>query len=129
MKTCAAVLGMIGLFTSTAQAETVARAVVAGGRLELGGYSSLNPDCSAQSYPTLRVTNAPQHGTVTTRKGKTFTYFPPNHPLHDCNVHKVDGVLVDYRPERGFTGTDYFTIDAIYANGSERTIDYQITVK
>ena len=51
MKTCATVLAMIGLFTSTAQAITLTRVVVAGGNLELGGVSSINVDCTAHGYP------------------------------------------------------------------------------
>jgi hypothetical protein len=41
----------------------------------------------------------------------------------------VEGVYVDYRPERGFLGTDYFTIDAIFPNGQERAVDYEVIVK
>ena len=129
MKTCAAVLGMIGLFASTAQAVTLTRVVVAGGRLELGGFSTINPDCTAHGYPDIRVTNAPQHGAVASRKGQVIEFFSPNHPLHDCSRRRVSGVYVDYRPERGFTGTDYFTVDIIFPNGMERAVDYEVIVK
>jgi hypothetical protein len=81
MKTCATVLATIGLFSSTAQAITLTRVVVAGGRLELGGFSTINADCTAHGYPAIRVTNAPQHGAVTTRKGQVIEFFSPNQSL------------------------------------------------
>jgi hypothetical protein len=104
--------------------------MVAGATLVVGYYYALNVDCSPIGYATLRVTNAPQHGSVTTtRKGKEFPFFPSNSPYYDCNRRRVDSVLADYRPEAGFTGTDYLTIDAIFPNGIERIYDYQIVVK
>jgi hypothetical protein len=118
----------ISLFATSAHSETFTRVVVAGGTLQLALFNALNADCSSMGYTSLRVTNAPQHGTVTTRKGKGYPNYGAG-PLRDCNMRKVDGVLAYYTPEPGFTGTDYFTIDAIFANGNERIEDFQITVK
>ena len=129
MKIYGTIATAVSLFAWSAHADTYIRVVPTGGKLEIGRYATMNPDCSSVGYATLRVTNAPQHGTVTTYKGKSFPYVPANHPLHDCGMRKMDMMLADYTPERGYTGTDYFTINAIFANGSERTDDYQITVK
>jgi hypothetical protein len=129
MKLSVVVLLASGLLTSGARADSVIRVMVVGGKLEAQRYYAINLDCSSMGNTTLRVTSAPQHGTITMRRGKGFPVFSMSNPRHDCNTRKVDSMFVDYRPEAGFTGTDYFTIDAFFPNGVERADDYQITVK
>jgi hypothetical protein len=129
MKTRAAILAAVGLCASSAQAFTFSGTIVAGAKHQVGQYSTVHPDCTSEGYATVRVTNPPQHGTVSMRKGKGFAAFPAGDPRSVCNTRKVDGVIVDYQPQPGFIGTDYFSLDAISAAGAERMDDYQITVK
>ena len=129
MKRCVASIVAVCVGATSAQAYYLSRVVVAGGTLELGFFSSVDPDCSTHGYATVRVNNQPQHGAIATKKGRGVLFALPNHLLHDCNARKADGVHAYYRPEAGFTGSDNFTIDVIYPAGIERIIDYQVTVK
>jgi hypothetical protein len=129
MKILGAILLASGLYASSAHASTWLKTMATGTTLEVGRYISVNADCSSTGYATVRVTTAPQHGALTTHKGKGFPYFAAGDSHYDCNMRKADAVLVEYRPEPGFIGTDYVSIDAIFANGGERMDDYQITVK
>ena len=47
----------------------------------------------------------------------------------ECNSHKIQGITVEYIPERGFTGSDEFELDVIYQVGTEALVTYDITIK
>jgi hypothetical protein len=129
MRTFGAALLGAGLLATSAEATTIQRAVFSGGKIELWKYSTLKADCTSDGVPSLRITNNPQHGSVTTRGGLIVAYVPANWPLHDCNGRRIQGEMVDYRAEGGFVGSDYVSIDAIYPNGKELMLDFYITVK
>jgi hypothetical protein len=38
-------------------------------------------------------------------------------------------MFADYRPEPGFVGSDYFSIDIIYVGGGEKFMDFYVNVK
>jgi hypothetical protein len=100
--------------------------MVAGGTLALGHYASVNPDCSSKGKTTVRLSSAPAHGSVRLREGRGFSLFQG---YLQCNSRLVEGVTVEYRPERGFLGTDTVGLDILYPSGNERTSTYYITVK
>jgi hypothetical protein len=52
-----------------------------------------------------------------------FTAYPV------CNSRRVAGVSAEYRPQRGFAGSDSFGLDVIYPGGAERLYSYALTVK
>ena len=60
------------------------------------------------------------------REGFGFTHFE-NKP--QCNSTKLQGVTVEYLPERGFTGADEFELDVISQTGYEALVTYSITIK
>jgi hypothetical protein len=113
---------------SVADAQNVSKTVAAGGVLKLSHYASVNPDCSNLSMPIVRVSAAPTHGFVRTIKKSDFSHFAAA-PYDRCNSRRVAGVSAEYRPERGFTGTDTLSLDIIYASGRERVESFAITVK
>jgi len=77
--------------------------------------------------PVVRLSVAPTHGVVRTMKTSDFGRFSAR--FDQCNARRVAGVSVKYQPERGFAGTDSFTLDIIYATGRERVKSFAITVK
>jgi hypothetical protein len=129
MRVTLAILAAICGSASSAYANMVTKVMPAGATLKAGHYYAVNADCSLMGYATLRITNAPQHGTLTTRRGKEFPHFPQGSPYADCNTRRVDSMIADYKPERTFVGSDYMTIDVFFPNGVEQTYDYQIIVK
>jgi hypothetical protein len=113
---------------SIARAQGITKTVASGGVLKLGHYTSVNPDCSLLGMPVVRVSVAPMHGVVRTMKTSDFSHFAAA-AFDRCNTRRVAGVSVEYRPERGFAGTDTFSLDIIYASGRERAESFAITVK
>ena len=113
---------------SVAHAQSVSKTVAAGGLLKLGHYASVNADCSLLGMPVIRLSAAPTHGVVRTVKTSAFSHFT-GAPFDQCNSSRVPGVSVEYRPERGFAGTDSFSVDIIYASGRERVESFAVTVK
>ena len=49
--------------------------------------------------------------------------------IAQCNSRRVEGVTVEYRPERSFLGADTVGLDILYPSGNERMSTYYITVK
>lgn len=109
-----------------ASAQTYNKTVVAGGALALGHYASVNPDCSSKGKTTVRLASAPAHGSVRLREGRGFSFFQG---YQQCNSRRVEGVTVEYRPERGFVGPDMVGLDVIFPSGDERSGTIYITVK
>jgi hypothetical protein len=109
-----------------ASAQTYNKTMVAGGALALGHYASVNPDCSSKGKTTVRLSSAPAHGSVRLREGRGFSFFQS---YQQCNSRRVEGVTVEYRPERGFLGADTVGLDILYPSGNERMTTYYITVK
>jgi hypothetical protein len=60
------------------------------------------------------------------REGLDFTNFPK---MPQCNSIKVQGVTVDYSPERGFTGSDEVELEVIAQTGHEFMDVFNITIK
>ena len=117
---------LIGFDASAQTYITSNKTMVAGGALALGHYASVNPDCSSKGKTTVRLSSAPAHGSVRLREGRGFSFFQG---YQQCNSRRVEGVTVEYRPERGFLGADTVGLDILYPSGSERMNTYYITVK
>lgn len=114
---------------ASANAANIIRTIPAGGKLDVFAYGEVNPDCSLAGETTVRLQQSPEHGGVMTRRSKGFGFFPPSNPRSACNARRVAGVNVTYRPARDFVGTDTFSLDVIFSNGSERLDFYTIYVK
>ncbi len=122
-------LAVAGLAGTSAHAGTVNKTMASGAQLQLFGYYSVNPDCSSMGFATIRITNPPSHGVLTSRRGTTFPYFVASNPRSACNTRRVPSMNVEYRPQTGFLGTDNVTIEAIFPSGVDRNDTYVITVK
>ena len=100
------------------QAHEFSRAVASGQKLRLDFLYSLNPDCTSMGFATVRIIEQPKHGRITAANGAGFSTFPHNNLRYECNKRRSDGVIVTYKPDPGFTGTDAVNIDAIFASGT-----------
>lgn len=110
----------------SAETYRVSKIGVTGATLHIGHFASANPDCTPSGKTFVRISVPPNHGVVTMREGFGFTWFPK---LLLCNSRRVRGVTVEYRPERGFTGSDSMELDVISQSGSEALMLYNITIK
>ena len=102
------------------------KVVVADNTLTIGHFASANPDCTSSGKTFVRVSRPPSHGGVTMREGLGFTYFEK---MPQCNSTKLQGVTVEYLPERGFTGSDEVELDVISQTGYEVLVTYSVTIK
>ena len=105
------------------------RVAAADQRLLVAFVYDLNPDCSSIGYATVRITEQPQHGTVTMENGTGFSTFAQNNIRYECNKRRSDGVVVSYAPEAGFTGAVSLTVDVILPDGGFNKRHYAIDVR
>ncbi len=116
--------------TATASATTTHRfskVGVADNTLIIGHFASAHPDCTSSGRTFVRISRRPSHAVITMREGVGFTYFEK---MPQCNSTKLQGVTVEYLPERGYTGPDEFELDVISQyGGSEALVTYSLTIK
>jgi TonB family protein len=99
---------------------------VADNTLVIGHFASTNPDCTSSGKTFVRTSRRPSHGVITMREGLGFTNFEK---MPQCNSTKLQGLTVEYLPERGFTGADEVELDVISQTGYEALVTYSITIK
>ena len=86
--------------------------VPSNGSARLGFFTALHPDCSpVHPAPVVRVSLPPQHGVVDITQAHDFAFFPPANTRSRCNTTRVPGLLVTYRPTRGYSGMDAFAFE------------------
>ncbi len=129
MKILASVFLIAVSAATSANAGWVSKTMVAGSKLELYGYFSVNPDCTSLGDTVIRVATPPAHGVIGVHKGRSFPNFNSSNIRYVCNTHRVPSIIVEYRPQPGFVGTDSVMIEAIFPNGEDRTDTYNVIVK
>lgn len=122
-------LAFISVGVSIARADSIYMTMPAGGKLFLYGYWSIYPDCTSRGEVNLRVITKPSHGNIVIGRGTTYPNAVPADPRSVCNTHRVSSMNVEYKPKRGFIGTDSVAVEAISPLGNDRVDTYNITVK
>ncbi len=98
-------------------------------RIKLDFASILNPDCSSPGLPIVTVLEQPKNGKVKIAKSADFTNFAQDNQRWHCNLRKTPGVLIEYVPNRDFSGTDTLMVDAIYPDGTALQNRYDLIVR
>jgi hypothetical protein len=111
-------------------AQTATLAAVSGKPVKLIFFTdSINPDCSVSGTTTIRITQAPQHGTTRIAKTSEFPNFrTPNIRSH-CNLRRVGGSSAFYTSQRGYAGTDNVSLEIISSRGGLTKRNYFINVR
>jgi hypothetical protein len=110
------VLVVFGLLLSMASAQ--AEKVVASGRpLMLYQAYSTNPDCTSAGAVVLRIAQAPEHGRVSIHHAGIFPRFPDSNPRSVCNRRRVSGMQATYVSQRGYIGSDFVVLEALFPAG------------
>jgi hypothetical protein len=112
-----------------AQPVELVRAVAAEQKLRLDFLYSINPDCSSLGFSTVRIIEPPKNGRLTVENSTGFTSFPQGNVRYECNKRRLEGVVLHYEPNPGFTGTDSLTVDVVFPSGSSSKRHYAIAVK
>jgi hypothetical protein len=108
---------------------TVSKTVIAGATVQVSFETSINPDCSVRTLPSVRVLTEPMHGTAVASPGEDFPNFPPTNVRWTCNKNKAQGMKLVYTPAPGYVGPDYISYEVIWADGQDRTFNIPVTVK
>jgi hypothetical protein len=114
---CILVFGITGL----AQAKDLSRTVSSGQTAEMVNYRSWNNNC-VSTTGVVKVLTKPQHGKLSTRIIDTTIGTPRIQRKVDCTGVPTKGFQVSYTSERGFHGTDSFSLDITWP--THRDIDH-----
>ncbi len=95
------------------QTTSLDREVKADGRREVrvGIYTSMRADCTSGPLPAIRLSVAPEHGTVTVRRA---TLKATN--VKQCLAAELPALIAFYRPKADFANDDRFELEVIFAD-------------
>jgi hypothetical protein len=80
-------------------------------------YSSLFPDCSSKGAIVGRISDKPEHGTLTFVPMDSFPSYGTGSTLASCNNKKVAGLNINYKSDNDYIGEDQATILLIFPDG------------
>jgi hypothetical protein len=107
---------------------SIARGAVSGNKQKIDSAGSLNPDCTSQGIPTIRIVRPPVNGRLTVEQGEDYLNFSKDNPRSQCSTRKSPVMMVYYVSNPGYVGPDVATIEIIYTGGTLRTVQYNINV-
>ncbi|PPD15307.1 MAG: hypothetical protein CTY25_07080 [Methylobacterium sp.] len=99
-----------GLFAAAPALAQEARTVAAGKRTAIGSFALYSPvECAASTTPESRIATQPENGKV--------EVVPERRTVSgaQCKPFQMQVQMIYYTPKPGFRGTDYVTVDFIYA--------------
>jgi len=83
----------------------------AGREVRIGIYTSMRADCTSGPLPAIRLSVAPEHGTVTVRRA---TLKATN--VKQCLAAELPALIAFYRPKADFANDDRFELEVIFAD-------------
>ena len=105
----------IALLLSVVSAQ--AKVTVSGKPMIVYRAWATNPDCTSAGKVEIRVTEGPEHGRLSLRRGGVFPNFAQSNVRSACNRRRVPGVEVIYVSQRGYVGPDNVVIEVFYPGG------------
>jgi hypothetical protein len=89
---------------------------------------SVDPDCSPQTPPTIRIVSKPQHGVINISDAEDYGAWQAPNIREKCNDKKTKGIKVSYKSDDGYTGDDEASILAIFSESSGQQFVFNIHV-
>jgi hypothetical protein len=110
---------------ASAQTSSLDREVkVAPGReVRVGIYTSMRADCTAGPLPAIRLSVAPEHGTVTVRRA---TLKATN--VKQCLAAELPAFVAFYRPKADSGNDDRFELEVSFAAGHKQIQRFHVTM-
>jgi hypothetical protein len=113
-----------------AQGITPYYKVVEHGRsTKVDSYFISDPECRSLGRATINLLAAPQGGQVSTENGFGYPTFPSTNPRFKCDSRRMPSTLLYYQAASDFTGTDTFTVEAVYPDGTAHQTRYTVYVR
>ncbi len=91
--------------------------------MRVGIYTSLRADCTAGPLPAIRLSVAPEHGTVTVRRA---TVKATN--VKQCLAAELPAFVAFYRPKVDSAAEDRFELEVSFASGRKQIQRFHITI-
>src|SRR5215467_1260749 len=86
-------------------------------------------DCSIVEGWAFEIIKQPEHGTAEIVPTTAFPTYPKENPRHKCNEHKIDALMLTYKPNTGYKGPDSFTYVEIAPSGYAFEKTYRFNVR
>jgi hypothetical protein len=108
-----------------AQTTSLDREVKAtpGREVRVGIYTSMRADCTAGQLPAIRLSVAPEHGTVTVRRA---TLKATN--VKQCLAAELPALVAFYRPRTEPASDDRFELEVSFAAGRKQVQRFHVTI-
>jgi uncharacterized membrane protein len=118
----AAVAVLFTVSAAGAQTPSLDREVKAtsGREVRVGIYTSVRADCTAGPLPAIRLSVAPEHGTVTVRRA---TLKATN--VKQCLAAELPVLVAFYRPKSDAANDDRFELEVSFAGGRKQIQRFQ----
>jgi uncharacterized membrane protein len=110
---------------ASAQTSSLDREVkVALGReVRVGIYTSMRADCTAGPLPAIRLSVAPEHGSVTVRRAILKAT-----NVKQCLAAELPAVVAFYRPKADSGNDDRFELEVSFAAGRKQIQRFHVTI-
>jgi len=115
--------------TSGVKKVEYVRYAFAGQKMKLQLLVAMNPDCSVTEGWAFEIIKQPEHGTAEIATTSAFPTYPKEDPRRKCNEHKIDGLMLTYKPDNGYKGPDSFTYIEIAPSGYAFEKTYRFNVR
>jgi hypothetical protein len=115
--------------TSGVKKVEYVRYAFAGQKMKLQLLSAMDMDCSIIEGWAFEIIKQPEHGTAEIVPTTAFPTYPKENPRHKCNEHKIDALMLTYKPNTGYKGPDSFTYVEIAPSGYAFEKTYRFNVR
>jgi len=89
---------------------------------------ALNPDCSVVDYE-FAITKQAEHGKAEIVPHADYSTYTKDNPRAKCNEQKIEGFMLTYKSNNGYTGPDSFTYWELTPSGLAREVTYHLNVR
>ena len=122
-----AVAAAVLCWASAAGAQTTSldREVKAtpGREVRVGIYTSMRADCTAGPLPAIRLSVAPEHGTVTVRRAMLKAT-----NVRQCLAAELPALVAFYRPKADSGNDDRFELEVSFAADRKQIQRFHVTI-
>jgi hypothetical protein len=94
-----------------------------GREVRVGVYTSMRSDCTAGPLPAIRLSVAPEHGSVTVRRA---TVKATN--VKQCLAAELPAFVAFYRAQAQSAAEDHFELEVSFATGRKQIQRFRVTI-
>lgn len=123
-----ALSGCVGTPIGGAKQSHFSGSAAPGKKTKITSTSLVKQDCTFAGFPYTGVIKQPAHGKVDIEHGPVTAKFSKDSTAYLCSGKTVQGNIVYYTPNPGFSGTDQFTLRLTGLNTDGTVQDGTFTV-